>query len=258
MTRIRLVAGFTAVFLVAAVGRLLLAQHTVQPPNVAEGRRLYLSTCVLCHGPEGRSVPGVSLGSGEFRRARTDDDLVRIVREGIRDTGMPASKLSESEAADILAYLHSMQLAPELESLAGDVARGKALFEGKAECIACHQVRRAGGSASPDVRGPDLSGIGRIRKPNELVRSILDPNAEVLFSYRRFRGTTWAGSTITGRVLNEDVFRVQIVDRDGRLVSLTKSELRHYEFLNQSAMPSYADRLTPTEVADLVAYLGSL
>ena len=73
-----------------------------------------------------------------------------------------------------------------------------------------------------------------------------------------FRGTTRGGSTISGKVLNEDVFTVQIVDRDGRLLSLTKSDLPHYEFLNQSAMPSYGEKLTPVEVADLVAYLASL
>lgn len=248
-----------SVWLCTAVGAVLLAQHTVQPRDTAEGARLYQSMCVRCHGPDGRSVPGVSLGTGEFQHAVSDADLSRIVRQGIPGTAMPAARLSDEEAANIVAYLHDMQSSAEPESVSGDVARGKALFEGKGECLACHRVRRRTSvSASADLRGPSLSRIGRIRKPDELMRSIVDPNAEVLFSYRMFRGTTRDGSTIIGRVLNEDTFTVQIVGLDRRLIALTKSDLTHYEFLNQSAMPSYRDKLTPRELADLVAYLASL
>jgi cytochrome c1 len=59
-------------------------------------------------------------------------------------------------------------------------------------------------------------------------------------------------------VLNEDTFTVQIVTEDGRLVSLTKSDLQRYEFLKKSPMPSYRTALTSEELSDLVAYLVSL
>jgi putative heme-binding domain-containing protein len=247
-----------AVWLFTTVGTVLPAQHTVRPPDATEGEGIYKSTCALCHGLEGRSVPGTDLGSGQFHRASSDDDLVRIIREGIPDTAMAPHKLSEGEAANIVAYLHAMQASPEPASLSGEVARGKALFEGKGDCLTCHRVRGAGGSVGPGLRGPNLSGVGRIRKPSELARSIVEPNAEVLFSYRTFRGTSQDGATVSGRVLNEDTFSVQIVDGDGDLISLLKSDLRQYEFLNQSPMPSYRDKLTPQELADIVAYLGSL
>jgi putative heme-binding domain-containing protein len=247
-----------AVWLFTTVGTVLPAQHTVGPPDATEGAGIYRSTCALCHGPEGRSVPGIDLGSGRFRRASSDDDLVRIIREGIPDTAMPRHEFSEAEAANVVAFLHAMRASPEPASLSGEVARGKALFEGKGECLTCHRVRGAGGSAGRSLRGPDLSGVGRIRKSSELARSIVEPNAEVLFSYRTFRGTSRDGATVSGRVLNEDTFSVQIVDGAGDLISLVKSDFRQYEFLNQSPMPSYRDRLTPQELADIVAYLASL
>jgi putative heme-binding domain-containing protein len=100
--------------------------------------------------------------------------------------------------------------------------------------------------------------VGRIRKSSELARSVVEPNAEVLFLYRTFRGTSRDGATVSGRVLNEDTFSVQIVDGDGNLISLVKSDFRQYEFLSESPMPSYRDRLTPQELADIVAYLASL
>ena len=254
----RRTAGLMAMWLVTTVGTVLPAQHTVRPPDATEGAAIYRSTCALCHGLEGRSVPGIELGSGQFRHASSDDDLVRIIREGIPDTAMPRHEFSEAEAANIVAYLRAMHASPEPASLSGEVARGKALFEGKGECLTCHRVRGAGGSAGRSLRGPDLSGVGRIRKSSELARSIVEPNAEVLFSYRTFRGTTSGGATVSGRVLNEDTFSVQIVDGDGNLISLVKSDFRQYEFPSESPMPSYRDRLTPQELADIVAYLVSL
>jgi putative heme-binding domain-containing protein len=106
--------------------------------------------------------------------------------------------------------------------------------------------------------GPDLSGIGGLRRPSELQLSILDPDAEVLPEYQSFRGKTRQGVVITGRRLNEDTFTVQLLDSKGQLTSILKSDLRNYTFFNDSMMPSYRDKLTPQEVDDIVTYLFSL
>ena len=66
------------------------------------------------------------------------------------------------------------------------------------------------------------------------------------------------GRTIRGRRLNEDSFTIQVIDEQSRLVSLVKSDLRTFEFIPTSSMPSYAATLTADERADLVAYLLSL
>jgi len=42
------------------------------------------------------------------------------------------------------------------------------------------------------------------------------------------------------------------------LRSLDKADLQEYTILTESSMPSYADRLSPQELADLLAYLVSL
>ena len=41
-------------------------------------------------------------------------------------------------------------------------------------------------------------------------------------------------------------------------MSLDKTTLREYQILTTSPMPSYRDKLTADEVADVVAYLASL
>jgi mono/diheme cytochrome c family protein len=75
---------------------------------------------------------------------------------------------------------------------------------------------------------------------------------------RPVRIVTRDGRTINGRRLNEDTYTVQLLDDQEKLVSLTKADLREFTILTVSPMPSYRDRLTPDEIADVVAYLLSL
>ncbi len=106
--------------------------------------------------------------------------------------------------------------------------------------------------------GPDLSEIGSFRRPPELTQSILDPDAEIKPNNRTFEAVTRDGTTITGRVINVGDFPFQIVDSRGRLLTLDKAKLREFSFSDKSDMPSYKDKLSTQEVADLVTYLMSL
>jgi quinoprotein glucose dehydrogenase len=138
---------------------------------------------------------------------------------------------------------------------AGDAVRGKAVFEGKGECLTCHRVNGNGSRL-----GPDLSEIGMARRENikALETSILDPDAEVLPANRYVRVVTKAGTTLIGRLLNQDNFTVQLLDAMGKLRSFSKTDLRESAVLTKSQMPSYKGRLSDQEVADLVSYLASL
>jgi putative heme-binding domain-containing protein len=244
-----------AASLITLAGTAAAGQHLTRPADLDEGARLYRSSCALCHGLDGTRVSGVSLGSGQYRHASSDDELARIIRAGIPGTAMPSNTLSDEETANVVAFLRSMSTLSGTVpvSASSDVKRGQALVEGKGQCLTCHKIGPGGNKS-----GPDLSGIGRLRKADELALSIVEPDAEVFYSYRTFRGTTHSGSTMTGRVLNEDAFTVQIVDTGGQLLSITKSDLRQYEFLKQSPMPSYRKTFTPDELSDVVAYLVSL
>ena len=66
------------------------------------------------------------------------------------------------------------------------------------------------------------------------------------------------GTTINGRLMNQDTFTLQLLDSKDQLVSLSKSALRSYELLRTSPMPSYQGKLSAQEVADVVSYLASL
>ncbi|HYL38215.1 MAG TPA: c-type cytochrome [Bryobacteraceae bacterium] len=240
--------------LIATMGAgLLLAQdHAGFSPgqDTEAGAQLFFANCSNCHGVDGATVPGVDLGRNKFKTASTDEDLMRIVINGVPGTGMPPTNLPREYASNIVAYLRSLVVPTVFNG--GDARRGHDLFTTKG-CTNCHRVLGTGSRTAPD-----LSEIGSMRKPKELEQSILDPDADIKPNNRTFKAVTRDGATITGRVINRDTFTFQVIDSKERLLMLEKADLREFSFSEKSAMPSFKDRLAPAEVADLVTYLMSL
>src|SRR2546425_7216848 len=253
MRAVKLCTSVLAAFL--AINTLSARQQTEIPGEVGDGQQLFIANCAVCHGPDGDSVPGVDLGHGKFKRASSYDNVVEIIRDGVRGTAMPAfsKELKDLEMRTIIAYFRFMAANAYSTSAPGDPVRGKAIFEGKGECLNCHRIKDKGSRL-----GPDLTEIGALRRMIELERSLIDPNAEILLQNRLVRLVTRDGVTITGRLLNHDTFTVQLIDSKERLLSFQKSSLKEYAFVDKSPMPTYLDKLNPRELADLVSYLVSL
>jgi putative heme-binding domain-containing protein len=166
---------------------------------------------------------------------------------------MPPHQFDAQELTAIVAYLRGMRSSPDTDAAIGDAARGQALFHGKGGCLACHRVNGQGSRLAPD-----LSEIGASRLPADLRKSLLDPTAAMRPGNRSVRAVTRDGQVIAGRRLNEDSYSVQLIDTEERLVSLLKANLREYTVLTVSPMPSFRGRLTPQELADMLAYLLTL
>ncbi len=248
MKRFLVVAGWLA----ACAPAPLMAQTYAQA-DVQYGARLYGEQCTVCHGGTGDAVAEVDLRANRFKRSTTDNDLRNVIANGVEGTGMPPFKFDPPELTAVIAFLRNMRDFDSKTTLIGDRARGRAVFEGKGECARCHRVNGKG----PRV-APDLSDIGAIRTPDALRRAIVEPEAEVRHANRSVRAVTRDGKVITGRRLNEDTYTVQLIDEQERLVSLVKANLREYGLIRRTAMPSYRDKLSNEEVADLLAYLLSL
>ena len=119
--------------------------------------------------------------------------------------------------------------------LPGDAARGQALFTGKGQCQNCHSVAGVGARG-----GPSLSE-SRARRGvrSSCSASIVDPSADIRSDHRPVRVVTRDGATITGRLLNQDTFTIQLLDASARLRLLDKSAVREVAILKESPMPSY-------------------
>ena len=234
-------------------GLLTAQEHPGQSVGAVEGGKTFLANCASCHGPNGDLIAGVDLMRGKIRRAATDGELIGIIQNGIPVTGMPPSTLSREEATNIVAYLRERAAEAALRAGPEVVARGKALFNGKGGCMSCHRVLGNGART-----GPDLTGIGLLRNARELEQSVLEPAAEVRAENQMFHAVTKAGATVTGRVLNEDTFTLQVLDSTEHLRMMNKADLREFSYTAGSPMPPFQGKFSALELSDLVNYLLSL
>ena len=137
--------------------------------------------------------------------------------------------------------------------MSGNAAAGKAIFDGKGRCLDCHSISTRGGSL-----GPDLTDIGVRRDTQSLRLALTDPNAEIAQNYLTIVLTTSQGERVEGIRLNEDDITIQVRDTQGNPRSFLKDNLRDLRREQRSLMPSYASKLSPAELDDIVAYLRTL
>ena len=136
--------------------------------------------------------------------------------------------------------------------LPGDAERGAQVYEAVG-CAARHTIRGRGGPV-----GPDLTDVGARSSPVYIRRSIVDPQAEVPSGFKEIRAVTREGRRVTGVVVNEDTFSIQFRDAGGTLYSNFKEEFAELATDRTTTMPSFRERLDPTALDDLVAFLVSL
>src|ERR1700682_1457571 len=102
----------------------------------------------------------------------------------------------------------------------GDASAGKAIFDGKGGCGACHSIGDRGASL-----GPDLGEIGIRRSAKSLRLSLIDPDAEIYKEYYAVVVVTTRGEVFLGLALNEDALSIQIRDINGNPRSFLKDAL---------------------------------
>src|SRR5262245_8749903 len=100
--------ALAAVLVAAPVGAASRA-----PAGDETGRRAFESRCARCHGGDGN---GGELGPEIISRlpSRTDEELARLVQDGLPSAGMPGFPLAEAERTALVAFLRT--LLPEWET----------------------------------------------------------------------------------------------------------------------------------------------
>ncbi|HEY9183349.1 MAG TPA: c-type cytochrome, partial [Gammaproteobacteria bacterium] len=113
------------------------AQHATAF-DIEDGRRVYQASCANCHGPDGNLIAGIDFGRGVYRRPFSNDELAEVIVAGLPNTPMPPNPgMSREQALRVVEYLRSMN-AGRITASDGDARRGRAVFEGKGECLDCH------------------------------------------------------------------------------------------------------------------------
>lgn len=168
---------------IIVVGGLGLAGARADAQDAQRGKAVYEKWCLECHGETGEGngagakfmlppprdfTKGVykirSTASGELP---TDDDLLRVVAEGMPGSAMPEwkTKLSDGERRDVVAFIKKfssffgqgqppkpLDFGKAPSASAQGLVEGRKTFE-KLECFKCHGMQGRGeGKSSPTLK----------------------------------------------------------------------------------------------------------
>jgi len=232
--------------------------------DVEQGKKLFEGMCARCHGFDGTGGEGPLLNRPNLERAADDRGLRDVIQQGIPARGMPRTRqLSDNELRFLMAYVRSLGRAASTPH-SGNAANGSAAYN-RLGCASCHLISGQGGSL-----GPELTSIGRLRAPDHLLKALTEPNSALprglltvpgrgFNEYLPVRIVTSDGREVRGIRVNEDSFTIQLRDANNQFHSFRKSDLRQLEKqFGTSSMPSFKDRLSASELDDLIAYLLSL
>lgn len=228
--------------------------------------------CALCHGLGARGGGrGPDLTRAQKKHAHSDAKMFQVISSGIPGTAMPSNGtngqgvgMTDEEIWQIIAYIRSIEVKAPAKPI-GNVAHGKELFSGDANCSLCHMVEGKGGRL-----GPELTSVGGSRTREAMIDSVRNPSRHLAWGltestkefpqeYETITVVTADGKQIKGVALNEDNFSVQMMDSSEQIYLLEKDKLRSFSKSRESIMPIYTpDLLSNKDLDDVIAFLTSV
>ncbi|MBI5774811.1 MAG: HEAT repeat domain-containing protein [Verrucomicrobia bacterium] len=220
---------------------------------------------------EGLQSPNVKVHSHSANAIRRiQAEALPKIEAHVRATRLPAAVLSElrgiyggnvtARRGPIFSGTSPGKVQMKHEDFAlanpGDATGGRMIFNDRAgvACIKCHRVAGEGGDA-----GPDLSGIGLKYSRAQLIEEVTFPSRSVLDGYRQTMVVLRGDDLKTGIVRQETATELTLVDTEGKIVTLQKSEVQSTRSSPLSLMPDGLHLgLTAPQFADLIAYLETL
>ena len=112
---------------------------------VDEGRSLFGTYCITCHGKQGEGVDGPPLNDKQFLTDTNDQTIFSLISSGVPGTEMPAwnqslgGPLTDQQVSQLVAFIRNWEpTAPDrhAEAQQGDPAQGLVIYE--STCVVCH------------------------------------------------------------------------------------------------------------------------
>ena len=135
---------------------------------------------------------------------------------------------------------------------AGDIRRGQAVFNStKAACSSCHAIGYLGGRL-----GPDLTRIGQVRQPRDLLEAIVYPSASLVRSFEPMLVVTEDGRTFMGLLREDGADEVVLAKGPTEEFRIARDNIEEMRPGTVSIMPQGLDQqLSQQDLADLVTFL---
>ena len=193
----------------------------------------------------GRSPGLASLSPGALRGA------VRNYPADVRDAAEALLKRIDVGAEEQKKHLTELQSVLE----GGEADKGRVVFlSGRTACSACHTVNGQGGRV-----GPELSKIGSIRAPADLLESVVYPSATIVRGYETYVVQLKDGRAVTGLLARETADAVFLKTADRSEVRVPRAAIDSIAPGRQSLMPQGLEgKMSRDELRDLIAFLKSL
>jgi cytochrome c oxidase cbb3-type subunit 3 len=242
----------------------------VDPEAADRGRRVWVSECITCHGTQARgtdTAPSL-LRSLVVLRDRYGSELGPFLKKGHpMQSGNPSTSLTDAQVVDLTHFLRQRiedtlrGAAPFTEHnvATGNAEAGAAFFKGEGKCASCH-----------NSTANDLSGIAsRLSGPVDVQQHLLFPGGR---GGRRGSPagapspttvtvtlTPPTGPPMSGALVEMDDMFVTVRDASGtvRVVSRVPG-MKVVKNDPLQAHHDLLDRLTDTNIHDLVAYLETM
>jgi len=140
----------------------------------------------------------------------------------------------------------------EIAKAKGVADNGKAVF--RRICVACHKF----GSEGIEY-GPQMDGVATRLKREDIIESVLDPNAKIAPGFLTTNVETNSGGTSSGFVIGETPETLTLRIAGGLKQEIKVADIKKRENIKQSSMPEgLANGMSPGEFLDLIEFLSSL
>jgi putative heme-binding domain-containing protein len=134
-------------------------------------------------------------------------------------------------------------------TMVGDPQRGRIMYQEK--CGLCH-----GGQSA---LGPSLSGVTKRFSRDDLSKAVFEPSRDIPDRYRSIRVLTLDGEIFTGMIIYNAADGTTLQTATGTVIRINQDNIEDKAYSTESLMPSgLLDDKSPTEIADLFAYLSTL
>ncbi len=133
-------------------------------------------------------------------------------------------------------------------TLRSDHRRGREVFV--KNCVQCHRIADVGVNVAPDISD------SRVKKPEQLLADILDPNRAIDNNYFSYSVVDTDGGVHTGVIAAETATSITLRQPEGKEVTLLRRNIAELKSSGVSLMPAGLEqKITVQEMADLISFI---